>query len=67
MSSHPDLSDVTISGPTVTNANFEGILLANVSATPVSSNKVLNNKKALTAGTCPGLSSFETNERADSY
>ena len=59
------LSDVAISGLTVENANFEGILLANVSAVTVSSNQVFNNNKALTAGTCPGLPSFETNEQLD--
>lgn len=59
------LRNVTISGFTVENANFEGILLANVGAVTVSSNKVMNNNKALTSGTCPGLPSFETNEQSD--
>lgn len=61
----PGLKDVLISGFTVENANFEGILVANASAVTVSFNHVLNNNKALTNGTCPGLPVWETNEQQD--
>jgi nitrous oxidase accessory protein NosD len=39
----PGLSDVLITGLTVENANFEGILIANASAVTVSSNQIFNN------------------------
>jgi parallel beta-helix repeat protein len=63
--SAPGLSDVVITGLTIENANFEGVLLANASAVTVSSNQVINNNKALAAGTCPGLPAYETNEQDD--
>ncbi len=59
------LSDVFITGLTIENANFEGILIANASAVTASSNQVLNNNKARSGGACPGLPSFETNEQDD--
>jgi hypothetical protein len=61
----PGLSDVLVSGFTIENANFEGILVVNASGVTVSFNHVLNNNKALTNGTCPGLPSWETNEQLD--
>lgn len=65
------LSNVLISGFTVKNANFEGILVANALAVTISNNIVSNNDKALSPGTgmtptsCPGLPSFETEETED--
>ena len=63
--SSPHLSNIAIYGFTVQNANFEGILIANASAVTVSSNQVLNNNKALTGSTCPGLPAYETSEQND--
>lgn len=63
------LRDVTISGFTVENANYEGILVANASYVTLWHNTVAFNDQALTftnAGPdCPGLSAFETNEAFD--
>lgn len=62
------ISGVVISGMTVKNANFEGILAANVTGMTLSNNLVTNNNKALVFGansTCPGLPAFETNEGFD--
>ncbi len=61
----PGLANVNISGFTIRNAMFEGILLLNTSMASVSNNTVMNNNQSLTAGTCPGLESFETNEQSD--
>jgi parallel beta-helix repeat protein len=63
--SAPGLSDVLVSGFTIQNANFEGILVVNASAVTISSNQVLSNNKALANGTCPGLPSWQTNEQTD--
>ncbi len=66
----PGLSNVVVSGFTVKNANFEGILVANASSVTVSNNIVSNNNTALvgpdTANpSCTGLPSFETSEDDD--
>ncbi len=63
----PGLNNVTVSGFTVKNANFEGILVANASSVTVSGNIVTDNDKALvtSSGTCPGLPAFETEEAED--
>ncbi len=61
----PNLSQVHIGGFIVENANFEGILIANASSSSVSANIVMNNNKALTNSTCPGIEAFETNEQDD--
>jgi parallel beta-helix repeat protein len=67
--SAPDfgVSDVTVSGFTVQNANLEGILVANASYVTISNNEVTGNNKSLnvTAGTCPGIPPYETNEDFD--
>jgi hypothetical protein len=63
--STPGLADVLVSGFTIQNAKFEGILVVNASAVTISFNHVLNNNKSLTNGTCPGLPSWETNEQVD--
>src|SRR5579875_3338250 len=63
--SNTGLTSVNISGFTVRNANYEGILLMNLSMASVSNNTVMNNNRSLAAGACPGLESFETNEQSD--
>ena len=61
------LSNVLISGFTVMNANFEGILVNNASFVVISQNHVTGNAQAInvSAGTCPGLPVFETSEAGD--
>jgi parallel beta-helix repeat protein len=61
------LSEVLVTGLTVVNANFEGILLTNVSNSLISNNEVANNDQSLnfTAQTCPGQPAFETSEGDD--
>ena len=57
-----------ISGFTVKNANFEGILVANATGVTISGNTVNNNNLGLMVAdttTCPGLPTFETNEDDD--
>jgi len=63
----PHLSGVVISGFTVENSNYEGILVANASSVTVWNNRVLDNdrKVNITKGTCPGLSVNETSEGDD--
>lgn len=61
------VSNVLISGLTVRNANFEGILLANASDVTLLNNHVVDNNRALDIadGACPGIPAFETNEGDD--
>jgi parallel beta-helix repeat protein len=63
------LIGVTVTGFTVKNANFEGILAANASNVTLWANHVTKNDRALAiAGmniSCPGLPAFETNEGDD--
>lgn len=59
------LVDVNISGFTVRNAMYEGILVMNASMVSLSNNTVMNNNTALSGGACPGLEAFETNEQSD--
>jgi parallel beta-helix repeat protein len=54
---HAGLSHVVITGFTVENANFSGILVTNTSAVTLSSNFVRNNDRNLSGGACPGLPS----------
>jgi parallel beta-helix repeat protein len=66
----PGLSNVLVSGFTVKNANFEGILVANASSVTISDNIVSGNDKALTApdtesAACTGIPAFETGESDD--
>ena len=66
----PGLRNVLITGFTVRNANFEGILIANSSSVTVSNNIVDGNDRALTApdtdnAACPGIPAFETGESDD--
>src|SRR6185437_1521637 len=62
------VSNVVVSGITVRNANFEGILAASASDVSLTGNLVIGNDKALdfSAGTCGNIDiSFETNEQDD--
>lgn len=64
----PGLAGVVVSGLTVQNANFEGILLTNVSEVTIASNQVLHNNLNLdiNASTCTGsFPAFETLEGDD--
>jgi nitrous oxidase accessory protein NosD len=64
---HPGMTGVLITGLTVMNANFEGILVTNSSYLVISGNHVTGNNQSLdvAAGTCPGAPVFETNEGQD--
>ncbi len=61
------LIDVLISGMTIENANYEGILVTNSSYTVISNNHVTNNDQSLdySASTCAGEPAFETSEGDD--
>jgi len=64
---NPGLREVVVTGFTVENAKFEGILVTNASAVTISENHILNNDLAFnpSTSTCPGLPPFETNEGLD--
>ena len=61
------LSNVLVTGFTVENANFEGILITNASFVTVTNNEVTYNDKSLNVSTavCPGQPAFETAESED--
>ncbi len=59
------VSDVTISGFTVKNANFEGILAASASGVTITHNHVTKNNLNLTPTACTGIPVFETEEAMD--
>jgi len=63
------LTGVLISGFTVRDANFEGILVANASGVTISNNILTGNDAALSFGasgpSCPGIPAFETGEAFD--
>ncbi len=61
------LAEVVVTGFTVKNANYEGILVANASFVTLSENEIRNNNLSLNAaaGTCPDIPAFETNEGFD--
>ncbi len=63
----PGVANVVISGFTIRNANFEGILLSNASNVTLVDNQVTDNDRSLDAasGSCPGIPAFETNEGLD--
>lgn len=64
----PGVANVVISGFKVRNANYEGILLTNVTNATLTGNEVKNNDRSLDSagGTCPGIdTAFETNEQDD--
>ena len=58
---------VVISGFTVKNANFEGILVGNAGDVTITGNTVSGNNRSLnfSQGQCPGLPAYETNEGFD--
>lgn len=66
---NPGLSNVVVSGFTVENANYEGILIASASSVTVRHNRVLHNNQELEPpSSCPGLVvqfPFETAEAED--
>jgi hypothetical protein len=66
---NPGLSRVVITGFTIENANFEGILVTNASYITIFENEVINNNKSLNLSDqqnpCPGLPAFETPEGFD--
>ena len=66
---HPGLHAVVISGFTIKNANYEGILVTNASDVTIWDNRVTGNDKSLQFGSsgpsCPGIPSFETAEAFD--
>lgn len=61
------LTSVTVTGFTVQNANFEGILALNASNVTLWSNLVAGNDRALDVANslCPGIPAFETQEGDD--
>jgi Right handed beta helix region len=61
------LGNVVVTGFTVENANFEGILITNASNVTVWGNVVANNDKSLQPAipACPGIPAFETGEAFD--
>jgi parallel beta-helix repeat protein len=63
------VSHVTVSGFTIRNANFEGVLLTNASSVTFDNNRVTGNDRGIVftdAGpTCPGIPDFETAEGFD--
>ena len=56
---------VSISGFTVRDANYEGILAASATGITIANNRVIANNTKESNGTCPGIPAFETNEAAD--
>jgi parallel beta-helix repeat protein len=64
---NPGLIDVTVTGFTIENANFEGALITNASFVLFYQNQVINNDKSLVigSGSCPGQPPFETEEGDD--
>lgn len=66
---NPGLANVFVSGFTVQNAPFEGILITNASSVTIANNVLMGNDKALTfgaaGGACPGIPAFETSEGDD--
>ena len=66
------LTGVVVSGLTVENANFEGILVNSASMVTLSNNRVMNNNRSLNTNsapfTCPGLTAalpYDINEASD--
>jgi parallel beta-helix repeat protein len=64
---NPGLSDVLVSGFTIENAKYEGVLITNASGVTIRDNHVLNNDTGLNIETpaCPGQPPFETGEDFD--
>ena len=64
---NPGVANVVISGFTVRNANFEGVLLTNATNVTLVGNDVRDNDQALDSanGSCLGIPAFETSEGQD--
>jgi parallel beta-helix repeat protein len=64
---NPGLTNVVVSGFTVSNANFEGILVTNASHVTIARNRIVANNQSLDAANqaCPGIPPFETAEGFD--
>jgi parallel beta-helix repeat protein len=68
---NPKLTGVLVSGFTVQNANFEGILVTGATGITISGNIVQKNNVGLvpaagtTAATCPGIPAYDTSEGQD--
>jgi hypothetical protein len=64
---NPGLRNVVITGFTLENSNFEGLLITNASNLTIKGNHVLNNDTLLDidSDTCPGQPPFETGEDFD--
>ncbi len=65
---NPKLANVTVSGFSIKNANFEGVLITNASSVSILNNRVTGNNKSLDtsgSGSCPGQPAFETSESED--
>jgi hypothetical protein len=64
---NPGVANVVISGFTVRNANFEGVLLTNATNVTLVGNEVTDNDRSLdsASGSCAGIPDFETDEGAD--
>lgn len=64
---HPGLRGVVVSGFTIKNANYEGVLITNSADVTVLANKVTGNDKGLdpTTFSCAGIPAFETAEGFD--
>jgi hypothetical protein len=67
---NPGLAHVTISGFTVKNAQWEGVLVVSASDVTIRDNKIVNNTKATAVftgevGACSGQPSFELDETGD--
>jgi hypothetical protein len=62
---NPGLSKVVVTGFTVENANFEGILITNASFVTIWENTVMHNDVALNPNGCTGQPQFETSETED--
>lgn len=66
---NPSLANVFISGFTVENANFEGILVTSATAITISNNIVMKNNLALVVAaagsSCPNIPAFDTSEGQD--
>jgi hypothetical protein len=61
----PRLSNVSVTGFTIENADFEGILVTNASLVTIAENEVISNNRGIDSGTCPGIPGFETLEGDD--
>jgi parallel beta-helix repeat protein len=64
------VNSVVVSGFTVTNANYEGILVANANGVTITGNLVSGNNRGLNTSdpsslSCPNIPDFETNEGDD--